>query len=75
MQSSNFENKNTVQPLMVSRSNVPKYFVGLSPKTLANWKSLGKGPRCYNVGGRCAFYRLDELQDYLEGKRHASQSK
>ena len=65
---------NNITPVMISRQNVPKYFPGLAPQTLANWKWKGIGPRAYCVGGKTVFYRLDELTSYMEGKRHAKRN-
>ncbi|MGY2061402.1 helix-turn-helix transcriptional regulator [Nocardia gipuzkoensis] len=33
----------------------------LSPKTLANWASAGKGPRFFRIGGGRCRYRLDDV--------------
>ncbi len=38
-----------------------------SPKTLAEWKRLGIGPRAFLVGGR-VFYRWSEVQAFAQGK-------
>lgn len=64
------ENKMLEPPIMVSRQNINKYFDGISPKTLANWHTKGIGPKPYNVGGRLVFYRVADVQSYLEGRRH-----
>lgn len=46
-------------------------FLGLSPKTLAEWHCKGVGPVSRKVGGRC-FYTLDSLQHFVAtGAREA----
>lgn len=42
--------------------------LGRKPKTLANWKSKGIGPRCFSVLGRC-YYDLDEIESNAHGMR------
>jgi len=49
----------------VDRKNAAKA-LGLQPKTLAEWKRLGKGPRSFRVGGRC-FYRWDDVRGFASG--------
>ena len=49
----------------VSRSDAAKY-LGYQPKTLAEWKRLGKGPVARRVGGRC-FYMIDDLREFAQG--------
>ncbi|MBB4305027.1 hypothetical protein GGD81_004093 [Rhodobium orientis] len=34
----------------------------LSPKTLANWRNLGKGPAFYKIGARCIYRRADVVR-------------
>lgn len=41
--------------------------LGLAPQTLANWASMGKGPRRVIVGSRSTRYRLSDLTAYVEG--------
>ena len=57
-------NSNRAKPLMIARSDVGILFPGLSPKTLANQSSEGRGPKAYRVG-RKIFYRVEELEAYL----------
>lgn len=47
----------------LSRREAAK-FVGVAPRTLANWKSRGAGPNQTKVGGR-VFYRLADLQMFV----------
>lgn len=55
----------------VTRTDAATY-LGLSPRTLANWKGRGIGPRSVRVGGRC-FYRLAELDAFIaQGISHAA---
>lgn len=47
-------------------------FLGLSPKTLACWSSLGLGPIPRKTGGR-VFYRLADLEAFRDtGARAAA---
>ena len=39
-------------------------YLGLRPKTLANWKLQGKGPPPIIVGRRC-FYMRDDLDEFV----------
>ncbi len=45
--------------------------LGLSPKTLAEWRRVSKGPRAFNVGGR-VFYRWSEVQAFAAGEQIAA---
>ncbi|MGA4191071.1 helix-turn-helix transcriptional regulator [Ralstonia nicotianae] len=38
-----------------------RYAGRISPRTLANWRYLGNGPRFVRIGGRIA-YRLEDLE-------------
>jgi hypothetical protein len=42
-------------------------YIGHSEKTLANWATQGKGPRCVRVSGRC-FYYLTDLDAFIRGE-------
>ena len=47
-------------------------FVGVKPKTLAEWQRLGKGPLPRKVGGRI-FYRRADLEAFVAtGAREAA---
>ena len=39
--------------------------LGVAPQTLANWASMGKGPRFGRVGSRSVRYRLSDLLAYV----------
>ncbi len=39
----------------------------VQPRTLAAWRSLGKGPVFHKQGG-VVRYRLSEIEDWLEGR-------
>jgi len=56
--------RNKAKPLMISRQRVPDLFPGLSPKTLANLYSEGKGPKVYKRG-KSVFYLVEDLVEYL----------
>ena len=56
--------KHKTHPLIVSRQNVPKWFDGLHPKTLANLESQGKGPKSFKKG-RLRFYLFEDLLNFI----------
>lgn len=39
----------------------------LEPHTLANWRSLGKGPRVTRVGTRRIAYRVRDVLAFVDG--------
>jgi len=45
----------------------------LSPKTLANWRNLGKGPAFYKIGSRC-FYRRADVVRFCRDRKARSTS-
>jgi len=47
----------------MDRDNAARY-LGRAPKTLASWKSNGKGPTGKKVGGRIFYYR-DDLDAFI----------
>ncbi|WP_294211383.1 hypothetical protein [uncultured Sphingomonas sp.] len=49
----------------MSRDDAARY-LGLAPKTLAEYQRLGKGPASLKVGGR-RFYMLDALKAFATG--------
>lgn len=44
-------------------------FLGLSPNTLACWRSRKKGPACYRLGGKVVTYEVSDLQKFLAAHR------
>lgn len=42
-------------------------FLGLAPKTLANWQHNGYGPRSRLVGAR-RFYNIEDLRAFAAGE-------
>jgi predicted DNA-binding transcriptional regulator AlpA len=48
----------------LSRRQAARY-VGVAERTLANWKSTGRGPRQVKVGGR-VFYKLPDLDAFIQ---------
>lgn len=40
-------------------------FLGVAPKTLANWRSQGKGPKFCRLG-RAIAYRQEDLEAFIE---------
>ena len=52
------------KPLFVKAADIDRIIIGLSPKTLANWRSQGIGPR-YNLVGGSVYYPLIELERFF----------
>ena len=52
------------RPLLVSAKNIERVVIGLKPRTLRNWRSMGKGPRWFKDGQEY-YSRLDDLEAYL----------
>lgn len=48
--------------------------LGLQPRTLANWRWRGYGPRYLNLGGRRIRYRLRDVEAFLESEVRTSTS-
>lgn len=48
----------------LSRTDAARY-LGVASKTLANWRSGGKGPRPVKVGGR-VFYWVSDLAAFVQ---------
>ena len=46
---------------------------GIKPKTLANWRGQGKGPRFVKVGHRIR-YRPEDIQAFIESRVYTSTS-
>jgi|TARA_B110000495_G_scaffold144219_1_gene127156 hypothetical protein len=60
-----------ILPVYIARKDVAMYFMGLSPKTLANENSKGLGPTPMKRG-RLIFYRFDELKSLFVEERKES---
>lgn len=43
-------------------------YLGMSPITLRNWRSIGDGPVYFRIGNR-VFYAQPDLDSFLESKR------
>jgi len=52
------------RPLFVKASDIGEVVIGLSPKTLANWRSQGIGPAYTIINGQI-YYRLSTLEEYF----------
>lgn len=50
----------------VSRPDAARY-VGVQPKTLAQWACQGRGPRSIKVGGR-VFYMKADLDEWIRSE-------
>lgn len=53
-----------LKPLFVKATDIDRIIVGLSPKTLANWRSQGVGPK-YFIANGSIYYSLTELESYF----------
>ena len=42
-------------------------FLGVSPETLAQWRSQHRGPPYVKVENRLVRYRLSDLEEYISG--------
>ena len=55
---------NEPTPIFIAAGAIDKAVVGLSPKTLANWRSYGRGPRYYLKNGS-VYYKLEDLENFF----------
>ena len=53
-----------IKPLFVKATDIDRIIVGLSPKTLANWRSQGVGPKYFLVNGS-VYYAFSEIETYF----------
>jgi hypothetical protein len=51
-------------PLFITASAIGKAILGLSPKTLANWRSYGRGPKYYLKNGS-VYYKFEDLEKFF----------
>lgn len=61
------------QPRKLVNAKQAGRLLGLSPKTLANWRNLGSGPAFFKVGGKCLYLRKDILS-FATDRKFASTS-
>ena len=57
-----------IEPLFVAARDVPKLIIGLSAKTLSNWRSEKRGPVFHMVGGT-PYYAWGELKAFFSAGR------
>ena len=57
-----------IEPLFVAARDVPKLIIGLSGKTLANWRSQKIGPPYYMVNGT-PYHNWQELKEFFSTGR------
>ena len=48
-------------------------FVGVSPKTLRNWRSKKVGPSWSRAGSRAVVYRIGDLIAFMEARRQSAE--
>ena len=53
----------------LTRTDAARY-IGIDPKTMANWSLTNFGPRPHRVGGR-VFYYKDALDAFIRGEQPA----
>jgi hypothetical protein len=54
-----------IQPTYLNREQAAA-IIHVQPKTLANWASLGKGPRFRKPGGKVVLYTLEDLNAWVQ---------
>ena len=50
--------------VFVAAKDIGKVVLGLKPRTLRNWRCMGKGPRWYQDGQEY-YYALDDIEKYI----------
>ena len=53
-----------IKQMFVKATDIDRIVVGLSPKTLANWRSQGVGPK-YFLSNGSVYYSFSELINYF----------
>lgn len=65
-----FEARTRPPPAQFLRARDAARHIGLAEKTLANWRSAGKGPRFSRLG-RAIVYAREDLDRFVEdGQQH-----
>jgi len=59
--------KNKLERIYITAKEVERAF-GIAEKTLANWRSQGRGPVYYKLGGKVR-YKLADLEDWAKKGR------
>ncbi|MBT5566725.1 MAG: helix-turn-helix domain-containing protein [Rhodospirillaceae bacterium] len=54
--------------------NIAAEYLGLSPRTLQNWRVRGGGPLFVRISNRSIRYRLSDIQDWIEARIRRSTS-
>jgi len=57
-----------IEPLFVAARDVPKVIVGVSIKTISNWRCQKVGPPYHMVNGT-PYYNWQELKEYFSTGR------
>lgn len=61
----------TVDPLALSSEDAARA-LGVSPKTLANWRCAGRGPAYVHISDSprsSVLYLMEDLEDWLRSRR------
>ncbi|WP_425408222.1 helix-turn-helix transcriptional regulator [Hyphococcus sp.] len=48
--------------------------LGVSPRTLSNWRCRGGGPDYVKMGSKAIRYRLDDLNEFIDDRRQNNTS-
>lgn len=67
--------RTTFRSPWLNSAQAADYLGSMSPKTLAAWRGLGKGPRYRVVGQRLVRYHRDDLDAFAFGRRNQSKER
>ncbi len=65
------ESKTRLQSPLVDENQAAEY-LGVSARTLQEWRVTGHGPRFAALSARCVRYRLEDLDAFIESKLRTS---
>ena len=63
----------SIQPRFLTVEQAAQY-LGLSLRTLNNWRCLGAGPRFHKFNGRMIRYKIEDLDSFAAAGARASTS-
>ncbi|MDN6534193.1 MAG: helix-turn-helix domain-containing protein [Yaniella sp.] len=58
-------------PTLMTRDDAAE-LLGVSPRTLSNWNSAGRGPRPVKYGAQSVMYLPEAIQAWIASERAAS---
>jgi predicted DNA-binding transcriptional regulator AlpA len=68
------ESQTEVLTQSLVNENVAAKYLGLSPRTLQNWRVRGGGPLFVRISNRSIRYRPSDIQDWIEERIRRSTS-